>query len=100
MYVAESRSSRVSVFHTLGQFVHSFGKRGTGRGELKGPRGIAIDEDGFVFVCDVGNNCIQVFLHTWLVQLHTLSIYFKMSIPSSYHRPLSVMLTSWVCLHV
>ena len=50
MYVAEHHSSRVSVFHTSGQFVHSFGKRGTGRGELKGPCGVAIDEDGFVLV--------------------------------------------------
>jgi len=50
VYVAEHHSSRVSVFHTSGQFVHSFGKRGTGRGELKGPCGVAIDEDGFVLV--------------------------------------------------
>ena len=61
VYVAECWNSRISVFNTSGQFVHSFGKFGTGRGELMGPCGIATDNDGFVFVCDANNNCIQVF---------------------------------------
>ena len=39
----------------------SCGIPGTIRGELKGPRDIAIDQDGFVFVCDTGNNRVQVF---------------------------------------
>ena len=49
------------MFCTSGEFVHSFGKEGSDRGELKHPYGIAIDQDGFVFVCDIGNNRIQVF---------------------------------------
>ena len=44
-----------------GEFVHSFGRFGSGRGELKIPYGIAIDQDGFVFVCDCYNNRTQVF---------------------------------------
>ena len=52
----------VSVFLTSGKFVHSFGKKErSGRGELNSPYGIAIDQDGFVFVCDKDNSCIQVF---------------------------------------
>ena len=61
VYVTEKSNANVSVFHTSGEFVHSFGERGSGRSELKHPRGIAIDRDGFVFVCDSGNSCIQVF---------------------------------------
>ena len=61
VYVAEYWNHCVSVFRTSGEFVHSFGKYGYGRGELRSPYGIAIDQDGFVFVCDSENNYIQVF---------------------------------------
>ena len=61
VYVTEYYNNRVSVFLTSGEFVHSFGEERSGRGELKDPYGIAIDRDGFVFVCDIGNNRIQVF---------------------------------------
>ena len=61
VYVTENSNNRVSVFRTSGEFVHSFGKKGSGRGELMHPWGIAVDKDGFVFVCDPGNNRIQVF---------------------------------------
>ena len=54
VYVTERYNHRVSVFRTSGEFVHSIG-------ELKFPKGIAVDHDGFVFVCDVGNGRIQVF---------------------------------------
>jgi len=66
VYVAESRSSRVSVFHTSGQFVHSFGRRGTKGGEFRYPCGIDIDKDGFVFVCDASNHCIQILQKVWV----------------------------------
>ena len=61
MYVTEYLNNCVSVFRTSGEFVHSFGKKGPGSGELNNPYGIAIDQDGFVFVCDTGNNRVQVF---------------------------------------
>ena len=62
VYVSEKCNHRVSVFRTSGEFVYSFGKRGHGSGELWYPRGLAfIDQDGFVFVCDHRNCCIQVF---------------------------------------
>ena len=56
VYITDWLCNCVSVFRKSGEFVHSFG-----RGELNSPRGIAIDQDGFVFVCDSGNNCILVF---------------------------------------
>ena len=61
VYVTELYNHRVSVFRTSGEFVHSFGKRGSDRGELHWPWGIAVDQDGFVFVCDDENSRIQVF---------------------------------------
>ena len=58
VYVTELYNHCVSVFRTSGEFVHSFGKLGSGRGELYWPTSIAVDQDGFVFVCD---SSIQVF---------------------------------------
>ena len=58
VFVTESGNRRVSVFLTSGEFVHSFGKK---QSEPDGPRGIAVDQEGFVFICKKGNNCIQVF---------------------------------------
>ena len=59
--VTEWANHCVSVFHTSGKCVGSFGKRGSGKDGLKYPRGIAVDQDGFVFVCDLDNSRIQVF---------------------------------------
>ena len=61
VYVTEYYNNRVTVFHTSGEFVHSFGEGGSDRGALDCPHGIAVDQDGFVFVCDTDNNCIQMF---------------------------------------
>ena len=58
VYVSEWGDNNVSVFQTSGEFVHSFGKKGSGK---DGPYGIAVDYDGFIFVCDNGNGRIQVF---------------------------------------
>jgi len=38
-----------------------FGAQGAAAGQLQNPRGIAIDEDGLVYVADSGNHRIQVF---------------------------------------
>ena len=61
VYVAEWGNHRVSVFHRSGAFITSFGRRGGGEGKLKYPCGITTDQDGVLYVCDSGNNCIQVF---------------------------------------
>jgi len=38
-----------------------FGEQGSGRGEFQSPRGIAIGDDGLVYVADAGNHRVQVF---------------------------------------
>ena len=48
----------VSVFHTSGEFVHSFWKWAS---ELPNPRGIAVNHDDLVFVCCKDSSYIWVF---------------------------------------
>ncbi|HNZ28734.1 MAG TPA: NHL repeat-containing protein, partial [Candidatus Goldiibacteriota bacterium] len=46
---------RVQVFNKSGKFVRDFGKE---KG-LWGPRDVAVDKNGFVYVCDTGNGKIE-----------------------------------------
>ena len=55
------RNYNVSVFTTEGVYMTSFGREGSGEGDLKGPRGLRVDRDGLVCVCDRDNHRIQVF---------------------------------------
>ena len=61
VYVADYARHCVSVFTTEGGYVTSFGQRGGNEGDFKHPRGVCVDKDGFVYVCDYGNNRVQVF---------------------------------------
>ena len=61
VYVSENSNHCISVFNTSGDFITSFGKQGDRRGELINPLAIAVDNDGFVYVCDSGNERVQVF---------------------------------------
>ena len=60
-YVVDQQLGQVSVYTPTGEIIYSFCKDGNKEGELSSPMGIAIDGDGFVYVCDYGNNRIQVF---------------------------------------
>lgn len=42
-------------------FRDEFGDSGSGEGDFNDPFGIAIDEDGFVYVTDTGNERVQIF---------------------------------------
>ena len=59
--VTEVRNHRISMFQTNGQFVKCFGRKGSGLGQLYKPRGIAMDFNKMLYVCDCGNNRLQVF---------------------------------------
>ena len=63
LYVTDGNTyiSSVSVFTSNGKFVTSFSRHGAKEGELKNPFGIAVDSDGFIYVCDFYNDRIQVF---------------------------------------
>ena len=63
VYVSEGSNCRVSVFTSEGRFVTSFGE--TGKEPM--PRrfyffsGLAVDNSGVVYVCDLVRSCIHVF---------------------------------------
>ena len=61
VYVADWGGHCVSVFTTEGGYVTSFGQRGGNEGDFKYLRGVCVDKDGFVYVCDNGNYRVQVF---------------------------------------
>ncbi|GAB1600973.1 RING finger protein nhl-1-like isoform X1 [Argonauta hians] len=61
LYVSDCNNHRIQVFTFYGDFLFSFGHEGSDNGQLKYPKGISIDEQGFVLVADSGNNRIQVF---------------------------------------
>ena len=53
MYITEFGNNRVSVFHTSGRFITIFGE-----GHLHEPAGIAVDEDGFVYITNDRRNIV------------------------------------------
>lgn len=61
LYVVDSKTNQVTVFGDQGQYVKSFGKRGSGNGELNIPTHIATGKDGKVYVNDAMNFRVQVF---------------------------------------
>jgi len=61
IYVADTGNNRVQVFDREGEYIHSFGKRGSKTGQLKAPEGIAVNSKGIVYVADSGNHRIQIF---------------------------------------
>ena len=61
LFVSDFWNHQVVVFDRAGQFVSTFGQKGAEPGEFDMPAGIAVDCDGFVYVCDQMNSRIQVF---------------------------------------
>ena len=57
VYVTECGNHRVSVFTTSGALVTSFGSSR----ELQVPGGISADDDGYIYVCNIGKNQIVVY---------------------------------------
>ena len=56
VYVASIGNHGVWVFTTEGEYVTSFGKH-----DLRSPRGICLDKDGYVYVCDYGGKRVVIF---------------------------------------
>ena len=60
--IADSARHCVCVFSFDGALIHRFGDRGEKRGELIHPTGIAIDDEGRIFVASQNpEHCLQVF---------------------------------------
>jgi DNA-binding beta-propeller fold protein YncE len=60
-YMAEAGNHRVNVWDLDGNFLFSYGKRGSGEGELEAPQACKVNSKGEFCVVDLGNHRIQVF---------------------------------------
>lgn len=60
IYVADRRNNSIVVFNSKGEYLHRFGKRGQGPGDLYFPQNIFIWKNNIV-VYEVGNKRIQFF---------------------------------------
>ena len=59
--ITEYSGHRVSIFSCNGEKLKSFGSHGSGQGQFRYPRGVALDADGNILVADSGNHRIQKF---------------------------------------
>ena len=56
--VTDQGNHRIQIFNSNGNYLRSFGWRGSKAGEFDRPRGIAFHKNGNIFVVDTGNNRI------------------------------------------
>jgi len=64
IYIADGmagNTNRVAKFNKEGNFVKQWGSTGTENGQFRGPKALAVDANGLVYVADAGNKRIQVF---------------------------------------
>jgi DNA-binding beta-propeller fold protein YncE len=65
IFVADGHSNktnnRILKYDRHGNFLHSWGKLGSGPGEFNAPHGLAMDKEGRLYVADRSNNRIQIF---------------------------------------
>ncbi len=54
-------NSRIMKFDKNGKFIKTFGRLGSGNGELKGPHVLAFDSQGRLFVADRSNSRVAIF---------------------------------------
>lgn len=60
-YFVTFDSHCVEVFDNGGNFLYKIGEKGSGEGQLRDPRGMAIDSKENLVVCDSGNHRLQLF---------------------------------------
>lgn len=61
IYIVDTENHRVQIFNRDGQFVSTFGKRGSDDGEFNFPTHITVDKENKVYVADTLNFRVQVF---------------------------------------
>ena len=67
VFVSQYIASCLLVYDLNGTFLKQIGTPGNGEGRLDSPRGITINEsNGDIFVCDHGNNRVQIFSQDFL----------------------------------
>ena len=61
VFAADVGGSQVVVFSTTGELVTATGSYGKAAGQFHNPTGVAVDCDGYLYVCDYGNSRVQVY---------------------------------------
>jgi DNA-binding beta-propeller fold protein YncE len=57
----ENETGAIEEHNEKGEFVQSFATRGTGTGQVREPRRLTVDANGYVWVPDALNNRVEVF---------------------------------------
>ncbi|MBT3761089.1 MAG: 6-bladed beta-propeller, partial [Candidatus Nitrosopelagicus sp.] len=60
-YISDYRNNRIIQYNESGNYLSIFGQMGTGDGQFKFPKDLAISEDGYLFVTDTQGHRIQKF---------------------------------------
>ncbi|XP_065909002.1 E3 ubiquitin-protein ligase TRIM71-like [Dysidea avara] len=60
-FILVTGNNQVVIFDPFGNLVHKFGSTGSGDGEFSWPYGIAVNENGDIYVSDHHNKRIQIF---------------------------------------
>ena len=61
VYVTDPEGHQVLIFNMIGEYLGRFGRFGTDSQSFDLPTGIAVDNDGNVYVVDTSNNRVQKF---------------------------------------
>lgn len=72
MLVSDSQNMRIVELTAAGERVRTFGSIGSAPGQLGGPRGIAIDGGGRIYVADEPNRRVSVFTREGVFLFHWL----------------------------
>jgi sugar lactone lactonase YvrE len=64
LYVVEGDNSKIVVLSSDGSFLDSFGADGSSDGWFHDPSGIALGQNGTLYVCETGNDRIQKFSYS------------------------------------
>ncbi|MBO9308848.1 MAG: TIGR03663 family protein [Chloroflexi bacterium] len=106
LYVADTRNGRVVIYDAEGRFLRAFGRPNPSSdpnligelGILREPWGIAVDQDGTIFVADTWHHRIQVFandgtpLRAWGFFEHAVSE--RAGSPVGFYGPRDVKVDS------
>ena len=61
VYSSDKAANQVVVFHTNGKYVTSYGRFGHGPGQFYNPLSIAVDVDGYMYLCDYTNKRVLMY---------------------------------------
>lgn len=61
LFVADYQSNKIQKFNPDGEWLASWGAKGSGAGEFEGVNAVAVDSAGNVYVTDGGNHRVQKF---------------------------------------